>query len=528
MASVYRPGNFSTRNGDVYIVNNYNSYGHSVFHSRSALSQHSQQSQRTDSQQSRDSHGVAELIAEAPVKRPKFGYKSLLIQDSKVKRFLNKLDPDSFSLFSSRAPSLATISSLPTELLTLTISYVGDYKSTISCLYVNKSFSRAAKPVVYHAPVLHSTYRVAQLVSSLREFDNGQWIRCLDLSQLEPGLISDEGHDAGSINSSENGIEYALASWRDWKYKDDPLYGSALMNSYNLSKSKSTMSYDSQGSTNSLSRIFTRFKSSDMELEKFRSSLRRMFSKLNRKSNKSKISKVISHQLPGLQVHRAASKNSQSREVKWQVEDLKNQPFSSGHPYTNKFLLKYANSKDLPIGHILYLLELCPNLLHLDLSNMSLSEDFQISCQKPSINSLIESVLENSTDDSMKSNYLSDNNVHFNVHEQSHIQFKKLQELDIVSQMCQLKKLSTLSLSNVSWLNYRIIHGLSLQSKSVLNGRLQKIDFTNSGMMRGLGWARVFEELREFKEYFAHEVELIVEEEEDEFDILVRGIGMNY
>ena len=47
-------------------------------------------------------------------------------------------------------------------------------------------------------------------------------------------------------------------------------------------------------------------------------------------------------------------------------------------PYTNKFLLKYAHLHDLPMGYVLHLLTLCTNLKHLNLSNVTISSDFEI------------------------------------------------------------------------------------------------------------------------------------------------------
>ena len=45
----------------------------------------------------------------------------------------------------------------------------------------------------------------------------------------------------------------------------------------------------------------------------------------------------------------------------------------------NKFLINYSTTKDLPIGYILHLINLCPNLVSLNLGNLSLSTDYEIS-----------------------------------------------------------------------------------------------------------------------------------------------------
>lgn len=41
--------------------------------------------------------------------------------------------------------------------------------------------------------------------------------------------------------------------------------------------------------------------------------------------------------------------------------------------------MNYSASKDLPIGYILHLISLCPNIISLNLGNLSLSTDYEIS-----------------------------------------------------------------------------------------------------------------------------------------------------
>ena len=48
------------------------------------------------------------------------------------------------------------------------------------------------------------------------------------------------------------------------------------------------------------------------------------------------------------------------------------------HPFTSKFLLKYAACRDLPLGHVLHLLHLCPNLTDINLSGLVLANDFAV------------------------------------------------------------------------------------------------------------------------------------------------------
>lgn len=125
---------------------------------------------------------------------------------------------------------------------------------------------------------------MAQFVTSLRLHpENGTYVRVLDLSRLKPGIIGqdakdsqgqdEDGHsrhhrrhrrrstnaslnlppttptstisdDDGATNaslkddaSSTGDFEdLALAGWRDWRYRNEPLYSSPLLNSFKLKK----------------------------------------------------------------------------------------------------------------------------------------------------------------------------------------------------------------------------------------------------------------------------------------------------
>lgn len=154
MSLVYfhqQQGNFHTNRRELNIVNDhYSHYGNSVLvQSKSVLSSQrtrtsssiisnaavSPNTSRNSSRhavkefQPSDHDTVTDLTTET-FKRQKLGYRSLLLTqaDSKVKRFLNRLDTDTFSLFSSKSHSVqqpTTIGSLPVEILSMVISLVG-------------------------------------------------------------------------------------------------------------------------------------------------------------------------------------------------------------------------------------------------------------------------------------------------------------------------------------------------------------------------------------------------------------------
>lgn len=557
-----RSSRYSTPYRDIYIVNShYNHYGHSVIpsHSRTVVSrtnsclseqihpaplhksdtEHSQLSQTSlKSKRSLENNELTPALAlvdSSQQKKPKFSYKSLLGQDNKVKKFIEKK-------LAGLNHTVTVINNLPLEILSLILEYTNDYTTLVNCLYVNRGFYKAAKSVLYASPRLTSTYRVAQLVSSLRENPhNGELIIDLDLSKLTTGLIIDEEYlerfqdEEGSIHSNDENmyLDYSYASWRDWKYRGDPLYGSTLLNSYNMSKSKSVASVDSISTVTTMRlKMFKKVKHGDELAIKFKKLAKLL--KFTRKTTSSAamLKKTIQQEAKPL-----IGATANDRRVRFNVlRDPKNRPFAEYHPYTNKFLLKYASSKDIPIGYLLYFIQLCPKIQSLNLEGISLSSDFKIKYHDEQIHqrtfsSLVEDVLpENPNLDSKsvieknRAHHLSDSNVYMNMKD-SHDQLVKLQESDVMIELAKLAHLKYLNLSSISWLNYKVLKLFRYSSNSV--EELQDIKITNSGMMRNLNWAHDFNG-QQFKDYFAHDVEPEPQVEISDAERLRRRIGMNY
>lgn len=122
--------------------------------------------------------------------------------------------------------------------------------------------------------------------------------------------------------------------------------------------------------------------------------------------------------------------------------------------------------------------------------------------------------------------YLSDANVYFNGKTFQN-QFIKLYESDIILKLSQLSKLTELNLSSISWLNFKVLRIFRKNSNSLNNqsSNLKSINLSNSGMIRGLNWAFEFNDIEDFKTYFANDVE---PELKDERSNIMRNVGMNY
>lgn len=250
------------------------------------------------------------------------------------------------------------VKSLPSEVLEYIFELVDSEEAYINCMLVCKQFYQIAKPLLYENLSFTSTYRFAQFITYLRvNSEVGQYIKAVDLSHIkhgEPEDFEDENRELeqthsrtslGDNDTINSGIKI-LAGWRDWKYKNNPLY--SMQPCLNLTKVNTNSQALSKSSrtTNSikmlkLSKTFNYFKPKKRQ-------------KLNNSLNKNG-----SH--PPLHTLNLGNRRNNS------------------HPQINKFLMNYSASKDLPIGYILHLISLCPNIISLNLGNLSLSTDYEIS-----------------------------------------------------------------------------------------------------------------------------------------------------
>ena len=158
-----------------------------------------------------------------------------------------------------------TIDGLPQELLTRIYDYlVDDRRALLRGLYVNKQFNKSCKIVLYKEITLYSTYRLAQLVTTLQENSYlRRYVEYIDLSQLKSGmelyqeymifmkmanenkmknLTKKNGNSNININLNVENTEYLeqlqedvstqeemFASWRDWRFRNDLLYSATRL-----------------------------------------------------------------------------------------------------------------------------------------------------------------------------------------------------------------------------------------------------------------------------------------------------------
>lgn len=257
---------------------------------------------------------------------------------------------------------------LPIEILDYVFFLINNKDDYKSCMYVNRLFYFFSKLYYYERLEFTSTYRFAQFILYLRlNSDVGQYVKSIDMSGIKAGLDDRVIEDAENIqmgNITEDLAQLGnqpihqhvdfddspkvLAGWRDWKVKSYPLYSINSTSQVSLTKTHTNVSTKSSKSTKST-------KLSSIKNRIFRSNKRRRSSSGPTSRKAQKVSREELYDIPPILQRNASS-----------------------HPLMNKFLLNYSTSKDIPIGYILHLINLCPNVESLNLGGLSLSTDYEV------------------------------------------------------------------------------------------------------------------------------------------------------
>lgn len=242
-----------------------------------------------------------------------------------------------------------TFSQLPIEIQIYVFTMIDDTESYRNCVLTSRRFYQLGKPFLYRSVHFTSTYRFAQFITCLRVNSTlGSYVVEVDLSQLKPGnweLEMAQDEDMGENMDRDNDDTFQnpsaiLAGWRDWKFKNNPLYALHPAPAIPLTKTASNNSVNSI--PNQKKTKFTKY-----------------FKKRRRSSGSvSYLSSPVMQQAPAFMPISATH--------------------HTHHPTINKFLMNYSSSKDVPIGYILHLINLCPNLESLNFGSLSISSDYRI------------------------------------------------------------------------------------------------------------------------------------------------------
>ena len=137
----------------------------------------------------------------------------------------------------SKSKPTALFNDLPREMHQLIINQVDDQRDLVNCLYVSRSFHSYAIPNLYRFPKFTSSYRLGQFVHTILNYPiYATHVKVMDLSKITFPVLLNESerikyHDKlvyGSSTAMEilnDKKRVVHAGWRDWKYRNHPLYG---------------------------------------------------------------------------------------------------------------------------------------------------------------------------------------------------------------------------------------------------------------------------------------------------------------
>lgn len=276
-------------------------------------------------------------------------------------------------------PLPASFLELPAELTEYIVYLVDDAPLWRNCMDCCKQLYAVAKPYYYQHLQFTLTYRLAQFVTYLRVNPRvGDFVELIDLSHIAPGIDPEE---LDSILSLAEGVLFlealarARAGWRDWKFANNPLYSrpSVPVAPPSLTLLTKTVSNDTTVTLSLATlRSFRFFK------RRKRSRLAPPVPQLSMLSNNNN---TTTNNSSGTTSSSSLEPRRRPQPV---VLDLRQRRRGS-HPTINKYLVDYATSKDVPAGYIIHLLNLCPNLVSLNLGNLSISPDYEVAPQRAAL-----------------------------------------------------------------------------------------------------------------------------------------------
>lgn len=279
-------------------------------------------------------------------------YKSLLSDVKSISKRIssqNILSQLTYNANLARTPSWPSIEfkNMPVEIVDRVFKFVDSKEDYKNCMLTCKLFYQLSKPYFYRDIQFSSSYRFAQFVTYLRvNSEVGLYVKSVNLSSIKPGNyeISQELETEEEYSVNLEDTFKILAGWRDWKFKSNPLY-----------------TVPSHPSTHCLTKTLSNSQSTVSS---------------KKTSGSSRSAKIFSRSFKYFK-HRKRSNSQPKRHPVSLVLNLNERKHS--HPRISKFLLNYANSKDIPIGYLIHLINLCPNMDSLNMGNLSISVDYQVS-----------------------------------------------------------------------------------------------------------------------------------------------------
>lgn len=269
---------------------------------------------------------------------------------------------------------------LPSELTEYIVYLVDDPQLWRSCMDCCKQLYAVAKPYFYQDLAFTLTYRFAQFITYLRVNPRvGEFVERIDLAGIAPGIDPEE---LDTILSQAEGLLFlealagARAGWRDWKFANNPLYSRPPVPLALAAPAAAALT------------LLTKTVSNDTTVTTSLATLRsfRFFKRRKRSRLAPPIPILLLMLLaPDTPAAAATTTAAPRRRPAPVVLDLRQPRPARRHPRINKYLVDYATSKDIPAGYIIHLLNLCPNLVLVNLAGLSISPDYEVAPQRAAL-----------------------------------------------------------------------------------------------------------------------------------------------
>ena len=129
------------------------------------------------------------------------------------------------------APSQVALEKFPSEIKDQIFSYLPQ-ADLYNLLFTSPSFTEAVTIGLYHKPKFPTTYRFAQFVTTVSHSKRyADMVKILDIP----------GPDKPWSKKSSR------ATWREWKYRDQPLYAAQVPSRFLTKKNSCSRSHPTQG-----------------------------------------------------------------------------------------------------------------------------------------------------------------------------------------------------------------------------------------------------------------------------------------
>ncbi|KAK9450412.1 uncharacterized protein V1518DRAFT_413780 [Limtongia smithiae] len=418
---------------------------------------------------------------------PAPAHRQLTSSAASIRSYRSQTSGLSWSRRPQRKPTLDT---LPLEVIDIICSYLPQ-SSLVQAVRSCKTIACSAYVFLYQSPEFTSTYRFAQFVSVItHDRTLASYVRKLDLSGMQAGL-------KGNL---------VLAGWRDWKYRNEPLYWTRKHHQHRhrahssvaapSSPSVPIATIPSVPSTSSFSSSLTSSSSSSNKLT--RPSIRRASlsfgSTPTTSSNATHKSHNSHHSYHRHNPHSSSRQHSfsHSKPTVSEITPLRSSdaapPLSSrrtpgsaqsaahvdsGHPLQSPLLRQYSLSRDVPLGAVIHVLRACPKIEHIDLSSLPLAADYYVVSRKHKPTAFTNLL------------FVSDVPKTYTWHENELVQVLAGREL--VSAITEMRGLKSLKMRNLVWVSRETIKHIVEHER--LRMTLEYVDFQECGMSRGKPWA---------------------------------------